>query len=111
VNAGRLRAFAIAGSKRFSGLPDVPTAAEAGLPGFESEFWIGMFAPARTPATIIGRLSHEIVAILRSPEMQASLLTQGAEPSAGTSQAFAAFIESETARLKKVVEVAGIRLK
>jgi tripartite-type tricarboxylate transporter receptor subunit TctC len=111
VNAGKLRAYAITSNKRFSGLPDVPTSAEAGLPGFESDYWIGMLAPARTPAPIIGKLNADLVSILRTPELQSSLLAQGAELAAGTPEEFAAFIRSETARLKKVVDVAGIRME
>lgn len=109
VTTGRLRAYAITSNRRFSGLPDVPTSAEAGLPGFESDYWIGMLAPARTPGPIIGKLNHEIVSILKTPELQASLHAQGAEFVAGTPEEFATFIKSETARLKKVIEVAGIR--
>jgi len=111
VAAGKLRAYAITSDKRFSGLPDVPTSAEAGLPGFESEYWIGMLAPARTPGQLIGKLNAEIISILKTPELQASLLAQGAELATGTPEEFAAFIKSETARLKKVVEIAGIRME
>jgi len=111
VNAGKLRAYAITSNKRFSGLPDVPTSAEAGLPGFESDYWIGMLAPARTPAPVIARLNTDIVSVLRTPELQSSLLAQGSELAAGTPAEFSAFIRSETARLKKVVDVAGIRME
>ena len=111
VNAGKLRAYAITSNKRFSGLPDVPTSAEAGLPGFESDYWIGMLAPARTPAPIIGKLNTDIVSILRTSELQSSLLAQGSELAAGTPAEFSAFIRSETARLKKVVDLAGIRME
>jgi len=111
VNAGKLRAYAITSNKRFSGLPDVPTSAEAGLPDFESDYWIGMLAPARTPAPIIGKLNADIVSILRTSELQSLLLAQGSELAAGTPAEFSAFIRSETARLKKVVDVAGIRME
>jgi tripartite-type tricarboxylate transporter receptor subunit TctC len=110
VTAGKVRAYAITSNKRFSGLPEVPTSAEAGLPGFESDYWIGMLAPARTPGELVARLNKDMVSILRTSEMQASLLAQGAELAAGTPEEFAAFIRSETARLRKVVEIAGIRM-
>jgi len=110
VTAGKLKAYAVTSNKRFSGLPKVPTAAEAGLPGFESDYWIGMLAPARTPGVLIVRLNNEIVSILRTSELHGSLLAQGAELAAGTPEEFSAFIKSETARLKKVVEIAGIRV-
>ncbi len=70
-----------------------------------------MLAPARTPGQIIGKLNTDIVSILKTPELQTSLLAQGAELVAGTPQEFAAFITSETARLKKVVDLAGIRME
>ena len=111
VNAGKLRAYAITSNKRFSGLPDVPTSAEAGLPGFESDYWIGLLAPARTPAPIIGKLNADIVSVLNTSELQSLLLAQGSELAAGTPAEFSAFIRSETARLKKVVDVAGIRME
>jgi tripartite-type tricarboxylate transporter receptor subunit TctC len=109
VRSGRLKAYAIASKKRFAGAPDVPTAVEAGLPGFESEQWIGILAPARTPSALINRLNTEVVEIMLRPEMQSVLLTQGAEPAPGTPQEFASFIRSEAARLRKVIEVASIR--
>jgi tripartite-type tricarboxylate transporter receptor subunit TctC len=69
-----------------------------------------MLAPARTPGVLIVRLNNEIVSILRTSELHGSLLAQGAELAAGTPEEFSAFIKSETARLKKVVEIAGIRV-
>lgn len=110
VTAGKLKAFAITSDRRFGGLPEVPTAAEAGLPGFESDFWIGMLAPGRTPRKLISKLNHDVVSIVRTSEVQALLLAQGAEHAAGTPEEFAAFMKSETARLRKVVEIAGIRM-
>jgi len=109
VAAGRIKAYAITSRKRFSGALDIPTASEAGLPGFESEQWIGMLAPARTSSALIGRLNRDMVEFLQTPEMQAALRGQGAEPAPGTPSEFAAYIKSETAKLKKVIEVAGIR--
>jgi len=109
LTAGKVKAYAVTSKKRFAGAPDVPTAIEAGLAGFESEQWIGMLAPVRTPAALIVKLNREIVEILQSPAMQATLRAQGAEPAPGTPEEFAAYIQSETVKLKKVIEVAGIR--
>jgi len=109
VAGGRIKAYAITSRKRFSGAPDIPTATEAGLPGFESEQWIGMLAPARTSSELISRLNRDMVEFLQTPEMQAVLRAQGAEPAPGTPAQFAAFIKSETIKLKKVIESAGIR--
>lgn len=111
VAAGKLKAYAITSSKRFSGTPDIPTAIEAGLPGFESEQWIGMLAPARTPVPLIARLNRDIVQILNTTAMQSTLRAQGAEPAPGTPAEFAAFIRSETTKYGKVVQIAGMHVE
>lgn len=110
VKAGKVKAYAITSKNRFAGAPDVPTAAEAGLPGFESTTWFGMFAPARTPSDLIGRLNRDMIEVLRTPATQAWILAQGAEPSPGTPGEFAAFIKSETSKWKKVIEVSGTKV-
>lgn len=109
VSAGRIKAYVVTSRKRFSGAPDIPTASEAGLPGFESEQWLGMLAPARTSSELIGKLNRDMVEFLRAPEMQAIMRAQGAEPAPGTPAEFSAYIKSETVKLKKVIEAAGIR--
>jgi tripartite-type tricarboxylate transporter receptor subunit TctC len=109
VRAGKLKAYAVSGRKRFPGAPDIPTAAEAGFPGFELEFWIGMLAPAGTPPAIVARLNRDIGEILRSPGMRATLLAQGAEPAQGTPEEFAAFIGSESARMKRLIDLTGMQ--
>ena len=111
VTAGKLKAYAVTSKTRFAGAPDVPTAAEAGLPGFESEQWIGMLAPARTGAELIGKLNRDMVEFLRAPEMQAAMRAQGAEPAPGTPAEFALFIKSEMVKLRKVIELASIKLE
>jgi tripartite-type tricarboxylate transporter receptor subunit TctC len=110
VRAGRLKAYAVSGRRRFPGAPDIPTAAEAGFPGFELEFWIGMLAPAGTPPAIVAKLNRDISEILQMPEIRASLLAQGAEAAPGTADEFAAFIRSESARMKSLVELTGMRV-
>ena len=109
VRAGKLRAYVITSKTRFEGAPDVQTAAEAGLPGFESAQWLGMLAPAQTPAALVSRLNREMVEILQTPVMRNVLLAQGAEPAPGTPDEFTAFIKTETVKLNKVIELAGIR--
>lgn len=109
LRAGKVKAYAIASSKRFSGALDIPTAAEAGVPGFESEYWIGFFSPAKTSTALVDRINREIVEILQATALRNVLVAQGAEPAPGTPAEFAAFIKSETAKLKKVIEVAGIK--
>lgn len=110
VRAGRLKAYAVSGRKRFPGAPDVPTAAEAGFPGFEFEFWIGLLAPAGTPPAIVAKLNRDVGEVLQTPEMQATLLAQGAEAAHGTAEEFAAFMRSESAKMKRLIEVTGMRV-
>jgi tripartite-type tricarboxylate transporter receptor subunit TctC len=109
VNAHKLKAYAVTSKARFPGAPDIPTAIEAGLPDFEAEQWIGMLAPSRTPVGLIARLNREIVEILKTPGMRATLLAQGAVSAPDTPAEFAAFINRETAKLKRLIQVAGIR--
>jgi tripartite-type tricarboxylate transporter receptor subunit TctC len=109
VKAGKLKAFVVTGRKRFAGAPDIPTAAEAGLPGFELEFWVGMLAPAHTPLALVAKLNRDIGEILRTPAMQTILLAQGAEAAPGTPDEFAAYINSEAAKMKKLIELTGMR--
>lgn len=109
VKTGKLKAYVVSGRKRFPGAPDIPTAAEAGLPGFELEFWIGMLAPAHTPPAIVAKLNRDIGEILRTPEMRSILLAQGAEAATGTPDEFAAHINSEAAKMKKLIELTGMR--
>jgi tripartite-type tricarboxylate transporter receptor subunit TctC len=109
VNTGKLKAYAVSSKKRFVGTPDIPTADEAGLPGFESTYWVGVLAPAGAPSPIIARLNGDLVEILKSPSMRAALVAQGAEAAYGTPEEFLAFIKSETAKLKTVIERTGMR--
>lgn len=109
VKAGKLKAYVVTGKRRFPGAPDIPTATEAGLPGFELEFWIGMLAPAHTPPAIVAKLNRDIGEILRTPEMRTLLLAQGAEAAPGTPDEFAAFINSESAKMKRLIELTGMR--
>jgi tripartite-type tricarboxylate transporter receptor subunit TctC len=109
VKAGNLRPIVVTGPRRFPGAPDVPTAAEAGLPGFELEFWIGVLVPARTPSDIVAKLNRDIGDALRQPEMQSLLQTQGASAAPGTQESFASFIASEAARSRQLIQNSGIR--
>jgi tripartite-type tricarboxylate transporter receptor subunit TctC len=110
VKTGKARAYAITSPERFAGAPDVPTTAEAGLPGIESTTWFGMFAPARTPPAILAQLNREIVEIASAPATRDWMLRLGASPAPGTPQQFAAFLKAETAKWKKVIEVSGAKV-
>jgi tripartite-type tricarboxylate transporter receptor subunit TctC len=107
IKAGKLRALAVTSSKRSAALPDVPTIAEAGLPGFEASSWFGVFAPAGTAKEIVTRLNMEIVKALNSPELKERLAAQGAEAVGNSPEQFAAHIKSETAKWAKVVKASG----
>jgi tripartite-type tricarboxylate transporter receptor subunit TctC len=108
IKGGTLRALGVTGPRRATGLPNVPTIAEAGLPGYESVQWYGLMAPAGTPAPIIARLQAEIAKSLASPEMQAAMANEGADAVGNKPQEFAAFIRSEIDKWSKVVKAARI---
>ena len=110
VMAGRLRALAVAGSRRSEALPDVATVAEAGLPGFEVNPWFGVVAPAGTPADIVAKLSSEVGRIMRLPDVKERIATQGGEPAANTPDEFGAFLRSEILKWAKVAKDSGARV-
>jgi tripartite-type tricarboxylate transporter receptor subunit TctC len=109
IKAGKLRALAVTSAKRSEGLPDVPTMAESGLPGYDSTQWYGVLAPAGTSRAIVERLHDEIVRALRAPEVMQRLAADGAEPVGSSPEEFAAFIRSEIDKWAKVARAAGIR--
>ena len=108
VRAGRLKALAVGGDKRAIPFPDVPTAAEAGLPGYFSMGWAGVVVPKGTPAAIIAKLNAAIGRALRAPDLREQFLTQGAEPLPGTPEEFARFIRADYERIAKLAKVAGL---
>ncbi|WP_454902580.1 Bug family tripartite tricarboxylate transporter substrate binding protein [Variovorax gossypii] len=110
IKAGKLVAFAVTSAQRVPMLPDVPTVAEAGLPGYDSTGWFGVVAPAGTPAPIVTRLNAEINAALGDEQIKASIRNLGAEPAPASSEAFEAYIQSETKKWAKVIQAAHIRL-
>jgi tripartite-type tricarboxylate transporter receptor subunit TctC len=110
VKAGKLRALGVTARKRASGLPDVPTLIEAGIPGFEVIQWNGILAPNGTPKAIIQKLNEEINAILATPEMQKILLAGGAEPEGGTPEEFMTFIRDDIAKWSKIVREAKLKV-
>lgn len=109
AKSGRLRALAISSAKRSSAAPDIPTMAEAGLPGYDFSSWFGIFAPAGTPADIVTKLNHEIVKALKSPEIDKQLTEQGADLVASTPEEFGTYLNAETAKWTKVIRAAGIQ--
>jgi tripartite-type tricarboxylate transporter receptor subunit TctC len=110
VQSGKLKALAVGTAKRSDVLPQVPTTAEAGVPGSEYLFWVGLFAPAKTPVAIVDRLHDEVTKIMTSAEMKERLDKLGAEPFVMPSAAFDKFIVDETAKSQQIVRAAGIKV-
>jgi len=108
IRAGKMRALGVTKSERLAMLPEVPTIAEAGLPGFEAIGWNGILAPAATPRALIERLHREIVAALRNPEVLAQLTAQGIEPVGSTPEEFGQIIRVDVAKWSQVLRRAGV---
>ena len=108
LKAGRLRALGVTTAKRSSVLPDVPTIAEAGVPGYESQQWFALAAPGATARPIIDRLHGELVIVLKDADVARSFTAQGAEIVGGTPDEFAAYLKSELAKWARVIKAAGI---
>ena len=108
VKSGRLRALGVTGAKRAGGAQQVPTIAEAGVPGYEAVQWFGVLAPAGTPREIVARLHGDSVRALQAAEVRDRLASDGADPVGSTPEAFAAFLRAETVKWAKVVKDAGI---
>ena len=110
IQAGRLRALASTGAKRSRLMPEVPTVAESGYPGFEASLWFGMTLPAATPKAIVQRIHLETVKALRYADVQTAMARQGLEPDPGTPADLAARIRRETATWSEVIKKSGIRV-
>jgi len=110
IKAGKLRAIAVTTLKRSPALPDVPTIAESGLPGYDASSWFGMHAPAGTPSDIVHKLSSTVAKSLHTPEMRERLASQGAEPVGNTPEQFTEFVRAEIAKWAKVVKASGARV-
>lgn len=111
IRSGRLKALAVTSARRATLAPEVPTLAEAGVPGFDINGWYAVLAPAGTPPAIIDRLSQEIAAVLAQPELRANLAANGYEPVGSSPAALGAHIDAEIARWSKVVKESGARLE
>ncbi|MBC8057044.1 MAG: tripartite tricarboxylate transporter substrate binding protein, partial [Rhizobiales bacterium] len=109
IRNGQLVPLAVGSPKRSAALPDVPTTAEAGVPGSEFNFWIGMMVPAKTPREIVNRLNDEVVKALASPEVKERFLKLGADPWTLTPAQFDTYIKDEIASNAKLVKAAGLQ--
>jgi tripartite-type tricarboxylate transporter receptor subunit TctC len=110
IKAGRLRTLGVTSGRRFELLPDVPTIAEAGVPGYESVAWYGLFAPAGTPPDVVRRLNVETVAVLQMPDVRRRLTESGVLPTSSSPEAFTSYIATETARWGKLIRANGIKV-
>ena len=109
IKGGRVKPLAVLQKKRFVGLPDVPTAAEQGFPNLDSNVWFGLFAPAKTPKSIIVKINQDAVAALRLQDARDTLLALGAEAVPTSPEEFGAFVQSEITKWTKVIKAAGIK--
>ncbi len=111
AKAGKIRALAVSSAQRAQAAPEIPTVAEAGVPGFEALSWFGLLAPAKTPAAIVQKLHAETARILNLPEVRERISGLGAQPVGGTPREYAAFIQAEIAKWQKVIRDAGVKLE
>jgi tripartite-type tricarboxylate transporter receptor subunit TctC len=111
IKSGRLRALAISAAKRSPLVPELPTVAESGVPGFEATGWNGFLLPAKTPRGVITKLHQDIVRILRLADVQERYARAGIEPAPSTPDAFGTLIARELAKWSKVVKEANVRVE
>ncbi len=111
IKGGKVRAMAITNSNRFPLMPELPTVAEAGIPGFAVNNWTGVFVPAATPADIIARLNAEFVKVLAMPDVKKRLLGNGIDAMSNTPQQFATYIRVETAKWASVIKDANVKVE
>ena len=110
VKAGKLKALAVTTAERSKLAPDLPTMAEAGLPGFDISTWYGFFAPAGTPPAIIAKWNADVTRILTSPDVRAKLMADGAEPAPNTPEQFSQMIARELAKYARIVKLSGAKV-
>jgi len=110
VRSGKAKIIAVSSIKRVSQLPDVPTVDQAGVKGFETSAWSGLYAPAGTPADIINRLNVEVVKILKQPSVRDQLMAQGAEPVGDTPEEFSRFTLAEISKWAKIIKISGAKV-
>ena len=110
IKAGKLRALAVTSTSRAAALPDVPTIAESGVPGFEASSWFGLLAPAGTPRNVVTKVNGDVAKWLASPDAKEKLAAQGANVAGGSPEDFAKHIQTETAKWAKVVKDSGAKI-
>ena len=109
LQGGKLRALAVSSSTRFPSVPDIPSAAEAGIPGMQAKLWFGLFTTGKTPRSIVMKLNREVGDILRDPQAKEAILKQGIETTPGTPEELGEWVKSELARWTPIIQAAGIK--
>ena len=109
LRAGKLKALAVTGARRSETLPDLPTVAESGLPGYEAVGWFGLLAPAATPKASVARASADVNRVLAMSDVREKMLRLGADPAGNTPEEFARFIHDDQAKWSKLMKEAGIK--
>jgi tripartite-type tricarboxylate transporter receptor subunit TctC len=109
VSGNKVRAIAVAGAKRAAAMPNVPTVAESGLPGFEASAWFGLVAPAKTPPAVVAKLTDAVSKALTSPELAKRFTELGAEPGMLSGAAFGTFLQAETKKWADVISASGAK--
>ena len=109
AKAGKARVLAVTTLKRAAAVPDWPTLAESGFPGFDTSLWVGLMAPAGTPRAIVDKLNAEVARILKLPEVAERIISQGADPSPNSAAEFKTFIAAESAKYARIIKQAGVK--
>lgn len=109
LKAGKVKAFAVSSKTRFVGVPDIPSATEAGVPGMEAVLWFGLFAPAKTPKPIVTKLNQAVVGILNRPDVKEAILLRGGEVAPSTPDELGAWVKSELKKWTPIIEASGIQ--
>jgi tripartite-type tricarboxylate transporter receptor subunit TctC len=109
IKSGRIRALGVTGARRSQAMPDIPTIAEAGVPGYDADLWLGLWGPAKLEPAIASRLHAEVAKVLRQPDVRERLAGQGMEPVASTPAEYRAFVLRENEKWSKVVKAAGVK--
>jgi len=109
LKGGKLKALAVSSSTRFASVPEIPSAAEAGIPGMQAKLWFGLFAAGKTPRPIVMKLNREIGDILRNPETREAILKQGIETTPSTPEELGAWVKAELARWTPIIRATGIK--
>ena len=110
IKSGKIRVLGVASAQRSPQMPELPTIAESGVPGFEAVNWFGMFAPAKTPRTIVNRVNAAVAGTIKAPEMQARFIALGADPVGSSVEEFTAYVRRDMEKYARIVKVSGARI-